>query len=141
MAMYKKSEGFSLMEIMIALLIIGIISAIAGPAIYKYLKRAKVTATQQSLKNIKAQLELYNGDMAKYPTSREGLQALVEPPKPRGNWQGPYIEEKGLKDGWGHELEYNAPPIKYKNQFKHYEIISAGAEGGEGDENELYVGG
>jgi len=130
------------MEIMIAILIIGVMTAVVGPPIYRYFGRAKETATKQSLDGIKNAIMLYNTDMSKYPSSREGLDALIEGPSPRGNWRGPYLEkgEKALKDGWGNDFEYNAPPVKYKKEYRNFEIISYGPGGEEDGDIELHTG-
>ena len=131
---YKRQNGFTIFEILIAVMIVAVMGAIIGPRFVNYLKRAKVTATKQAMENIKSALLLYNSDKGKYPTSREGLEVLV----------GEYLEsEKGLKDGWGNDFEYNSPPLKYKNKYRYYEIISygeGGLEGGEELESDLHVG-
>lgn len=138
----KKQDAFSLMEIMIAIAIIGVMMAVAGPALYTYLKRAKVTGTKTSMEGIKSALQLYREDMGKFPTSREGLEVLFEAPSTnRGEWHGPYLsgnKEKALSDGWKNEFEYNCPPIKYKNLYKQFEIISTG--GGDSEEAEMHTG-
>lgn len=142
-SMRRKKSAFSLLEIMIAVMIIGVIGAIAGPAIWRYLSRAKETATKQSMQTLKQALMMYNSDMGAYPSSKEGLEVLIQSPSPRGNWRGPYVEkgEKAFKDGWKNDFEYNAPPIKNKKDFKHYEIVSYGAGGEEaGEDSEIIVG-
>ena len=89
----------------------------------------------------------YKMDMGRYPTKREGgIRALIDKPSIKGaeDWRGPYLErEDDLLDKWGHEIEYNAPPVKYKNKFRYLEIISYGADGqdgGTGDNAEILVG-
>lgn len=139
--MVKKS-AFTLIEIMIALLIVGVMMAITGPPIVRYLARGKESATKQSLEGIKQAVVLYNNDMSKYPSSREGLEALIESPSPRGGWRGPYLEkgEKALKDGFGNDFEYNHPPVKYKKEYKYFEVISYGPGGEDEDGLEFHIG-
>jgi general secretion pathway protein G len=139
--MVKKS-AFTLLEIMIAVLIIGVMMAIVGPPVYRWFARAKETATQQSLEGIKQAIVLYNNDMSKYPSSREGLEVLIEAPSPRGGWRGPYLEKSGkaLKDGFGNDFEYNNPPVKYKKEYRNFEIISYGSGGEDDDGLEFHTG-
>ena len=140
--MVKRSAAFTLMEIMIAVLIMGVMTAVVGPPMYRWFSRAKETATKQSLEGIKQAMALYNNDMNKYPSSREGLEALIESPSPRGSWRGPYLEknEKALKDGFGNDFEYNSPPVKYKKEYRNFEVISYGPGGDEDDGIDFHVG-
>lgn len=114
----KKQGAFTIIEIMIVFAIIGVIMAFFVPQMGKYLKKAKIKGANIKLSSLKADLEVYSTDHGKYPTTAEGLTVVIDDPKE-------------LRDPWGNEFEYNAPPVRFKDKYKHYEIISLGADGEE----------
>src|SRR3954469_11296399 len=90
----RGDEGFTLVEMLVVLAIIGMISALVGPQVMSYLGRAKVDTAKVSLQNLETALDLYRLDVGRYPTEREGLVALVERPSGTDSWNGPYIKKK-----------------------------------------------
>lgn len=136
---YSLRSGFTMIELMIVIAIIAALAALVGPALIKNLGKSKVTTTQANMTALKAALQDYYSDMGHFPTkSEKGLQALVE--RPRGpvgkKWEGPYLEGKTELplDGWDADFEYNSPPVKFKQQYRYYEIISYGDPSKEGQE-------
>ena len=115
---WKKQSAFTMIEIMVVLAVIGVIMAFFVPQMGKYLGKAKVKGANIKLAALKADLEEYNVDHGRYPTTAEGLSAVID-------------NEKELRDPWGNEFEYNAPPVRFKDKYKHYEIISLGKDGEE----------
>jgi len=146
----KAREAFTLMEVMLAVAIIGILAAVAGPAIMRKWREVNINTTKSTMQSIKAALMDYRQDMGHFPTKREGsLDALVQKPTVKGNerWDGPYLEGKSEMptDAWNNDFIYNTgTEITQKDRFKYFEIISYGANGepgGEGKENQdLYAG-
>ena len=136
----KKSEAFTLTEILIALAIVVTMGAVVSMGVVRYLKRSKVIATEQTMKNMESALAFYYSDVGRFPTS---LDELVIEPSPKGSWSGPYIKNIPL-DGWNNEFEYGSyKDIKNKEKFKYFELISygeVGLEGGEGYEEEIVKG-
>lgn len=141
----KRVPGFSLIEVMIAVAIIGIMAATVGPSIVNYLSKGRVSQTKTKLATIKMALQDYQTDVGHFPTKAEGnLQALVKSPKGekvRKKWDGPYIEGGEVpEDAWGFDFEYNAPPARYKDKYRYFEVISYGETGEETGKDELHVG-
>lgn len=139
------ARGFSLIEVMIAVAIIGIMAAVVGPSIVGYLSKGRVSQTKTNMASVKMALQDYQADIGHFPTKAEGgLQALVTPPKGdkvRKKWDGPYLEGGEVpEDAWGFDFEYNAPPARFKGKYRYFELVSFGETGEETGKDELHVG-
>ena len=100
-------DGFTLVELLVVLAIIGLIAALVAPQVLRYLGSARVETTNAQLKNIGSALELYYLDSGKYPSADTGLDALVAAPADGSIWAGPYLKGGGaLKDAWGNAFKY-----------------------------------
>ena len=139
-----KKEGFTLIEVLIALAIVVTMGAVVGPPMMRWIKQSKIDATNQSMKAIETALVSYYSDMGKFPSTAEGLDALVvEPAGASGRWHG-YLDKMPI-DAWNNDFEYNSyRDIKNKDKgFTTYEIISygeGGVEGGSEYEAEIIIG-
>jgi general secretion pathway protein G len=123
--------GFTLIEIMAVVLIIGLLTAVVGTAIFGQIDRARVTTAKTQMKNIEAALDFYRMDNGKYPTTEQGLDALVHQPStepvPRQYRPEGYINGgKVPRDPWGATYEYQAPGQRNSYGF---DIWSFGADG------------
>jgi general secretion pathway protein G len=130
-------SGFTLVEMLVVLTIIGLIMALVGPRVLNYLSESKVKAAKIQIQSLGAALDLYYLDAGRYPSTAEGLAALVQSPGGQSySWNGPYL--KGGKvpdDPWGHPYVYRAPA-----DASPFEIISfgpSGQPGGTGDTAEI----
>jgi general secretion pathway protein G len=104
---FGPEAGFTLVELLVVLAIIGLIAALVAPQVLRYLGAARVETTQAQLKNIGSALELYYLDSGKYPSSGIGLNALVAAPNDGSVWNGPYLKtDAALKDAWGNKFAY-----------------------------------
>jgi general secretion pathway protein G len=104
---FGPEAGFTLVELLVVLAIIGLIAALVAPQVLRYLGAARVETTQAQLKNIGSALELYYLDSGKYPSSDIGLNALVSAPSDGSVWNGPYLKtDAALKDAWGNKFAY-----------------------------------
>jgi len=143
----RNNQAFSMMEIMVVIFIIGLLAATLGPRVVKWMSAGEKTAVKLKLSNIKNALNEYRMALGEFPSSREGLRALIENPKPnderyrRINSQWPFLEggDESLTQG-GVEFEYNRPPVKFKNKYKFYEVIYPGQSGSEDDPDMQEVG-
>jgi general secretion pathway protein G len=105
---YSADAGFTLVELLVVLAIIGLVAALATPQVLRYLASAKVSTTQAQLKNIGSALELYYLDAGAYPSTETGLQALISAPVGASAWNGPYLKTGGaLRDSWGNDFKYD----------------------------------
>ena len=126
----SKSRGFTLIELMVVLVIIGVLAALIVPNVLERADDARVTAAKTDVNNLMQALKLYKLDNQRYPTAEQGLSALVSkptaPPVP-GNWK-PYLD-KLPNDPWGHAYQYLNPGIKGE-----VDVMSFGADGVAGGE-------
>ncbi len=130
-----RQGGFTLIEVLVVLIILGLIAALVVPRITGRVDEAKIETTKIQLKAIKDALEQYKLDNGRYPTTEQGLKALVEkptsPPEPP-RWKR-YLD-KVPKDGWDREFIYISPGVNNP-----YELRSAGPDGEEGTEDDIDV--
>ena len=126
----KRLGGFSFIEVMVVIIILGLLSSIVGVYLFDSAEQAKADATKSQIKGLETALDLYRLHNSRYPSSEQGLKALLEKPEvgiiPK-NWNGPYLRGNNLpEDGWG-------SPYRYLSvNGKNYEIISLGADGTDG---------
>jgi general secretion pathway protein G len=126
----RSARGMTLIEILVVLVLIGIVLGIVGGNFIGKGEKAKADAARIEIGQIGQTLDLYKLEIGRYPTTQEGLQALIAAPAGVTNWNGPYWKKSTVpKDPWGNEYKYASP-----GQSTPYEIISLGADGKEGGE-------
>src|SRR5579864_8114007 len=127
-ALRRSDAGFTLVEILVVITIIGLIMAIVGPRVLNYLGESKVKAAKIQIESLSSALDLYYLDMGRYPGSSDGLAALVQRPGNAQEWNGPYLKGGVVpNDPWGHAYMYRSPV-----EHAPYEIVSYGSDGQEG---------
>jgi general secretion pathway protein G len=129
-------RGFTLMEMLVVLVVIGLIAAVAIPQVMRLLESAKHKAARIQLETLSQSLNYYQLDIGGYPTTEQGLKALWQPPAPNEAWNGPYVrQERQLLDPWGRPFVYRAPGEK--GAFDLITLGGDGKEGGTGDDADL----
>ena len=120
----------TLIEILVVLVLIAIVMGIVGGNFIQRGEKAKASAAKIEIGQISQSLDLFKLEVGRYPTTQEGLQALISAPAGLNNWNGPYWKKGTVpKDPWGNEYKYAAP-----GQSGPYDIVSLGADGKEGGE-------
>jgi general secretion pathway protein G len=124
----KDDRGFTLVEILVVITIIGLIMGLIGPRVLNYLTESKAKAARIQIESLGSALDLYFLDNGRYPTSAEGINALVQRPPSAQAWNGPYLKGGVVPvDPWGKPYMYRAP-----GQHGAYDLSSYGADGQEG---------
>ena len=120
--------GFTLVEMLVVLTIIALILGLVGPRVLNYLSESRVKTAKLQIESFGSALDLFYLDSGRYPTTSEGLNALVQRPTGIEVWNGPYVKGGKLpSDPWGHPYQYRSPV-----ESAPYEIVSYGADGHEG---------
>jgi len=122
------SAGFTLVEMLVVLTIIGLIVGLVGPRVLTYLSESRTKTARLQIESFGSALDLFYIDASRYPTTSEGLDALVKRPSGVEVWNGPYIKGSRVPlDPWGNPYHYRSPVEKAP-----YEIFSFGSDGREG---------
>lgn len=127
----QAQAGFNLIEIMVAIAIIGVLMAIVGINVIGALDSAKIDASKTSMGNVKSALLMYKLDNGRFPSTSEGLNALVQAPAGSKKPGKKYLDSMP-KDGWDNEFMYFSPGTRGNNE---YEIISYGSDGQDGGQD------
>jgi general secretion pathway protein G len=128
--------GFTLLELLVVIVIIGLLAAYVGPKYFSQLGKSEVTVARAQIEAFEKSLDTFRLDVGRYPTTEEGLNALMTaPPTAAAKWNGPYLKKGVPADPWGHAYQYRAPGTKAE-----YEVLSLGKDGqpgGEGDNADI----
>lgn len=132
----KATAGYTLIELLVVLLILALITSVVTSQVFKYLGRANTSAAGIQIELLAAKVDFFRLDVGRYPTSEEGLKALMERPPGLERWSGPYVvKKKEIMDPWDRVFRYRAP-----GQHGAYDLFSFGAddqEGGDGEASDI----
>jgi len=132
MSRYKRREkGFTLIEMLIVMVILGLLAALVGPRMFGKVGKSKQKAAKAQIALFETALDTYRLDTSRYPTTDQGLQALRVKPSGVERWDGPYLPKEVPLDPWGHPYQYRSP-----GEHGDFDIISLGADGSEGGQGE-----
>jgi general secretion pathway protein G len=127
-----RRAGFTLLELLVVIVIIGLLAAYVGPKYFSQLGKSEVTVTRAQIESFEKSLDSFRLDVGRYPSTEEGLNALMTaPPAVAAKWNGPYLKKNVPLDPWGHAYQYRAPGTKGD-----YEIVSLGKDGQPGGSGE-----
>ena len=128
----RKYKGFSLIELLVVLAILGLLAGQVGPQVLKFLGSSKTKTAKLQIEDLGAALDLYRLEVGRYPSTGEGLAALVGQPSGAANWNGPYLKKKNVpEDPWGNEYQYRFP-----GENGPYDLYSLGADNANGGDGE-----
>jgi general secretion pathway protein G len=128
--------GFTLLELLVVLAILGLLAAIVAPRVLKYLGSSRSQTAKVQIQNVAAAAELFRLDVGRYPNNDEGLTALVTAPPATEGWNGPYLQNQtALRDPWGQPYHYRSPG--QHGDIDVYTLGSDKAEGGTGEAKDV----
>jgi len=120
------------MELIVVLVILGMLAAVVGPKIYDSLAKGKDQITRMQLSEFESALQIYVFDTGRFPSTAEGLQALVQNPTGSDSWKGPYLRKSVPMDPWERPYVYKSP-----GSHGDYDLYSFGADGVEGNDDDI----
>jgi general secretion pathway protein G len=119
--------GFTLLEILVVIAILGLLIGLVAPAVLRQLGNARNSIAHQSIERLSSVLDLYKLDVGSYPSTEDGLQALVTRPSDVSNWNGPYVKGDTVPvDPWNHPYDYRDPSSRSGHD---YDLCSRGSTG------------
>ncbi|MBV1787981.1 type II secretion system major pseudopilin GspG [Marinobacterium sp. D7] len=134
---HKKAQrrpvlGFTLLELLVVLVILGLLASLVGPQVLRHVGTSKTKTAALQIQELGAALDLYRLEVGRYPSTQEGLEALIRAPSGASNWNGPYLSKSVVRqDPWGNDYNYRSP-----GEHGEYDLYSLGADGREGGEGE-----
>lgn len=133
--------GFTLLEMLVVLVIIGLLAGLVGPRLFSKVDQSKVSTAQTQVKLLRGAVENLRLDVGRYPAAEEGLQWLAKPPSDpalAARWRGPYLDDTVPSDPWGNAYQYTVPGAD-SQPFALFSLGADGKLGGEGDARDIGV--
>lgn len=133
----QAQAGFTLLELLVVMVIIGLLASYVGPRFFEQVGKSETKAARAQIDAFGKALDTYRLDVGHYPTTEQGLQALIEKPANEAKWGGPYLQKNVPADPWGQPYRYKAPGDNNRD----YDIVSLGKDGqpgGEGDAADVH---
>ena len=128
----RYQEGFTLLELLVVVAIIGLLAAFVGPRLFGNVSKSEVTTAKAQIEAFSRALESYRLDTGKFPETAQGLQVLVTRPPDSPKWNGPYLQKEVPPDPWGHPYVYKRPGTHHPD----FDIVSHGRDGRPGGTGE-----
>ena len=120
------------MELIVVLIILGMLAAVVGPKVYEKIGQSRDQIAKIQISELEGALQFYSFDTGRFPTTAEGLQALVQNPTGADSWKGPYLRKDVPRDPWDRPYIYKSP-----GDHNEFDLSSAGADGIEGTDDDI----
>lgn len=130
-----RATGFTLLELLVVVVIIGLLAAYVGPKYFSQLGKSERTIAKAQIDALEKALDTYRLDIGRYPSTEEGLVALVAKPAGTTQWNGPYLKKEAPLDPWGHPYQYKAPGAASDVEIRSFG--KDGQPGGSGDNADI----
>jgi len=133
----RKTRGFTLLELLVVIVIIGLLAGYVAPRYFSQVGRSEIQVARAQVESLEKALDQYRLDTRRYPSTEEGLQALLSKPENAAGWNGPYLKKAVPADPWGRPYAYRTP-----GQKGEFEVLSYGRDGkpgGTGDDADIGV--
>jgi general secretion pathway protein G len=129
------NAGFTLLEIIVVIVVIAVLASLVAPNVFRHVDSARDSTVRSQVEMLGAALDAYRLDLGRYPTTEEGLNALVTAPAgaEAGRWKGPYLRKKVPADPWTHPYQYSSPG---RVNPTGYDLLSYGADGQPGGQGQ-----
>jgi general secretion pathway protein G len=135
----RRQAGFTLLELLVVIAILGLLVSLVAPAALKQFGGAKHKIAQQSIKRMVEILDIYKLDVGHYPTTEQGLQALVAAPPDETGWNGPYLKGESVNnDPWGRPFLYRVPSQRPNHGYDLYTLGADNQPGGSGEDADIF---
>ena len=128
---YRRQAGFTLLELLVVMVIIGLLASYVGPRYFAQVGKSEIKTTKAQIDALEKALDQYRLDVGHYPTTEQGLNALMTRPTDEPRWEGPYLKKAVPMDPWGHPYLYKKP-----GDHGEYDLLSYGNDGKPGGDGE-----
>lgn len=128
---HRSSRGFTLLELLVVLVVLGLLAGIVGPKYFNQLGRSEAKVARAQIEGLSKALDIYRLELGHYPSTEQGLAALTSAPSDVPNWGGPYLKKQVPQDPWGRDYIYRSP-----SELADYELLSMGKDGQPGGDGE-----
>jgi len=135
--LHPKQRGFTLLELLVVIVIIGLLAGYVAPRYFSQVGRSEIQVARAQIESLDKALDQFRLDMRRYPSAEEGLQALVTKPENAPAWSGPYLKKSVPTDPWGRPYVYRTPG--QKGEFDLFSYGRDGKPGGTGDDADIGV--
>ncbi|ARN23798.1 type II secretion system major pseudopilin GspG [Piscinibacter gummiphilus] len=129
----RRAAGFTLLELLVVMVIIGLLAAYVGPRYFSQIGKSERSTAKAQIEGLAKALDAYRIDTGRYPTTEQGLTALVTKPADEPKWNGPYLQKAVPNDSWGRPFVYRSPGATAADDFDLLSYAKDGQAGGDGD--------
>jgi general secretion pathway protein G len=131
----RRTQGFTLLELLVVMVIIGLLAGYVGPKYFAQIGKSEIKAARAQIDSLEKALDQYRLDAGRYPNTEQGLAALMRQPAGESRWQGPYLKKEVPADPWGAPYQYRQPGEH--GEFDLYSFGKDGKAGGEGENADI----